>query len=426
MPASWEKSPHVVAFLVVVYLALTVHANGQSNSASISGTVLDESGAVVPTAVVRIVNPVSQFDRTTTTDSSGRFSFPNVPFNPYHLSVSGRGFAPYAQDVEVRSAVPVDLKISLRVGGSSETVTVEASGDLLENDPSAHTDVDRGLFDKLPLESSSSSVSSLITLATPGVAADSNGLFHGLGDHAQNSFSVDGQPITDQQSKVFSNQIPLDSLQSLEVLQGAPPAEYGGKTSLVIVTTTRSGQGVTSPHGEAKVSYGSFGSSNAGFNLSYGGDRWGNFIAANALNSGRFLNPPELAVLHDRGNEENLFHRVDYQFNQANSIHLNLSYTRSWFQNPNTFDQQFHTCNAGFTCNSAGQAVNPLNGALLSSTDQRSKIETFNIAPSWTNILSPTTVLTLGGFVRRDDYNFYPSADPFADFSPDLQSQTRA
>ncbi len=78
-----------------------------------------------------------------------------------------------------------------------------------------------------------------MTLATPGVAADSNGLFHGLGDHASNSFSVDGQPITDQQSKVFSNQIPVDSVQSMEVIEGAPPAEYGDKTSLVIVVTTR-------------------------------------------------------------------------------------------------------------------------------------------------------------------------------------------
>ena len=81
---------------------------------------------------------------------------------------------------------------------------------------------------------------------SPGVAADSNGLFHGLGDHASNSFSIDGQPITDQQSKVFSNQLPVDAVQSMEVIEGAPPAEYGGKTSLVIVVTTRSGLGVTS------------------------------------------------------------------------------------------------------------------------------------------------------------------------------------
>ena len=75
--------------------------------------------------------------------------------------------------------------------------------------------------------------------------ADSNGLFHGLGDHAENSFSVDGQPITDQQSKVFSNQLPMEAVQSMEVIEGAPPAEYGDKTSLVIDVTTRSGQGVT-------------------------------------------------------------------------------------------------------------------------------------------------------------------------------------
>ena len=65
--------------------------------------------------------------------------------------------------------------------GSSETVTVEGAGqDLLENTSTFHTDVDRGLFDKMPLESRSSSVSSLVTLSSPGIAADSNGLFHGL------------------------------------------------------------------------------------------------------------------------------------------------------------------------------------------------------------------------------------------------------
>ena len=185
--------------------------------------------------------------------------------------------------------------------------------DLLENTSTFHTDVDRDLFDKIPLESASSSVSSLVTLATPGVAADSNGLFHGLGDHAENSFSVDGQPITDQQSKVFSNQIPLDSIQSMEVISGAPPAEYGDKTSLVIDVTTRSGQGMTTPHGSVTTEYGSFGTSNVGFNLGYGGKNWGNFIAANGLNTGRFLDPPEFTVMHDKGNEENLFDRVDYQ-----------------------------------------------------------------------------------------------------------------
>jgi hypothetical protein len=423
MLAFYKKS-RFAASAVVFCLALGLRAEAQSNSASIGGTLLDPSGAVVANATVELHNPVSHFDRSTTTDSSGKFSFSNVPFNPYHLSVMGAGFASYAQDVEVRSAVPLDIKISLKVAGSSESVTVEAAGDLLENDPTTHTDIDRALFDKIPLESASSSLSSLVTLASPGIAADSNGLAHAMGDHAQTSFSIDGQPITDQQSKIFSNQVPVDSIDSLEVIQGAPPAEYGGKTSLVIVATTRSGQGVTTPHGSVTAAYGSFGTSNLGFNLAYGGQKWGNFISANGLNGGRFLDPPEFKVIHDKGNEENLFDRVDYQLTQADSIHLNVGYSRSWFQNPYTFDQQFHTCSAGFTCNSSGQATNPLTSALLGPTDQRSKIGTFNIAPSWTHVLNSSAVLTFGAFVRKDQYNYYPSADPFADFSPDLQAQT--
>jgi hypothetical protein len=424
MLASYQKSLHA-AFLVLIYLALGVPTYAQSNSTSLNGAVLDPSGAVVPNATVEIHNPVSHFDRSTMTDSAGRFSFPNVPFNPYHLSVTGAGFTPYAQDVELRSAVPLDIKINLQVAGSSESVTVEASGaDLLENDPTFHTDVDRGLFDKLPLESQSSSVSSLVTLASPGIAADSNGLFHGLGDHAENSFSVDGQPITDQQSKVFSNQIPLDSVESLEVISGAPPAEYGDKTSIVINVTTRSGQGVTTPHGSVVASYGSFGSSSLGFNLAYGGKNWGNFISANGLNSGRFLDPPEFAVIHDKGNEENVFDRVDYQISNADSIHLNFGFTRSWFQTPNSFDSQFATPWNGVVVNNGG--LGP-NGAPVGPADQRSQIKTFNIAPSWNRLLGNTAVFTLGAFVRRDQFNYYPSADPFADLGPiNLQRETVA
>ena len=319
MLASYKKLLFAV-FVIVLLVALVPAANAQSggSSSSVSGTVVDPSGAVVPNATVEIRNPVSAFFRTVTTDSAGKFTIPNVPFNPYHLTVTAQGFAAYSQDTDVRSLVPVSLKISLTVGASSETVTVEAAGeDLLENTSSFHTDVDRGLFDKIPLESPSSSVSSLVTLATPGIAADSNGLFHGLGDHAENSFSVDGQPITDQQSKVFSNQIPLDSVQSMEVIAGAPPAEFGDKTSVVINVTTRSGQGVTTPHGSVNVGYGSFGSSTGSFDLAYGGQKWGNFISAGGLNTGRFLDPPEFTVLHAKGNQENLFDRLDFQLSNA-------------------------------------------------------------------------------------------------------------
>jgi hypothetical protein len=410
----------VVAIAVVLAFLITTLALAQSagNSGSINGSVLDPTGAVVPSATVEIRNPVTGFDRSTTTDASGKFAFTNIPFNNYHLTITATGFASAAQDVEPRSAVPVTVAVTLQISGSMTTVNVEAEGgDLIENDPTSHTDLDKNSFDRLPLESASSSLSSAITLYTPGIAADSNGLFHSFGDHAENSFSVDGQPITDQQSKVFSNQVPLDSIQSLEVIAGAPPAEYGGKTSLVINVTTQSGQGMTTPHGVVTASYGSFGTSSLGFNLGYGGQKWGNFISANGLDTGRFLDPPEFAVMHDKGNEENLFDRVDYQLSTADSIHLNFGYSRSWFQNPNSFDQQFHNVNGV-------QLTDPVTGNPLGATDQVSQIKTFNIAPTWTRLLSSNAVFTFGGFVRRDQYNYYPSADAFNDLSPDLQGET--
>ena len=400
-----------VLSLCCVPSAYTQSAAG--NSGTVRGSVLDPSGAIVKGATVEIQNPVSEYSRSTQTDAQGSFEFDNIPYNKYHLSTTASGFQTDGQDVDVRSPVPVELKIGLKIGAAKAEVTVTDAADLIENDSTAHTDVDRALFNKLPLESTTSSLSSLVTLASPGVAADSNGLFHGLGDHASNSFSVDGQSITDQQSKVFSNQIPLDAVQSMEVIQGAPPAEYGGKTSLVIDVTTRSGQGVTTPHSDITASYGTFGTSGGSANLVYGGKSWGNFIAVNGLNTGRFLDPPEFTVMHDKGNEENFFDRIDYQFSEKDSIHLNLGYTRSWFQNPNSFDQEFHP---GLT--------NPLTGGPLGPTDQKSKIKTLNISPTWTHLLSPSAVFTLGAYLRTDEYNYYPSADPFADLSPDLQGET--
>ena len=321
----------------------------------------------------------------------------------------------------MRSPIPVPVKVSLNIGTAVSSVTVQEAGDLIETDSTAHTDIDRSMFDKLPLESQSSSLSSLVTLASPGISADSNGLLHGLGDHASNSFSLDGQPITDQQSKVFSNQIPIDAVQSMEVIEGAPPAEYGDKTSVVIDVTTRSGLGVTTPHGDITLSYGTFGSSNGGFDLAYGKQNWGNFIAVNGLDTGRFLDGPEFQVYHDHGNEENVFDRVDYKPSQADSINLNFTYTRSWFQTPNSFDAQTADAWSGLVVNNGG--LGP-NGLPVGPTDQRSQIKSFNIAPTWTRLLNPNTVLTFGAFARQDQYNYYPSDNPFADLQPDLQLQT--
>src|SRR3984957_238463 len=413
-PRASFSSASLKRTLPLIALAFAaVSASAQSGSAgAVRGAVTDPSGAVIPNASVHLTDKVSGFDRTTTSDATRQLVFSNVPFNPYTIDASAKGFAPLSQSVEIRSSVGITVNLVLQIEGASQTVTVQSGSDLIENDSTFHTDVDRDEFTKVPLESQSSGLSALVTQTTPGVSADSNGLFHGLGDHASNSFSVDGQSITDQQSKVFSNQLPSNSIQSIEVISGAPPAEYGDKTSLVIVATTRSGQGVTKPTGSISSSYGSFGSATGGIDLAYGGKNWGNFGEIDGLNSGRFLDPPELAVFHDKGNEQNFFDRVDYVFSSADSMHIDFNYSRSWFQTPNSYD------NLGVSnVLSAGSSATPEIG-VVGNTDQRSKIGTFNISPTYTRVIGNNSVFNFGGFVRKDLYNYYPSRDALADRGP--------
>jgi hypothetical protein len=413
-----QRASFATLFISIFFSFSAILAQSAGNSGTIYGTVTDPTGAVIRGASVAIENPVSGYNRHTTSDSTGRYQFTNLPLNPYHLTISAPSFGTISQDADVRSTVPTTVNVSLKLGETSTTVDVTTTGqDLIETDPVGHTDVDRDLFEKMPLESESSTLSSLVTLASPGIAADSNGLFHGLGDHASNSFSIDGQPITDQQSKVFSNQLPSNSVQSLEVIDGAPPAEFGGKTSVVIDVTTRSGQGVTTPTGSVTTSYGTFGSSTASVDLSYGNKSWGNFIEVDGLNTGRFLDPPEFAVFHDKGNEFNVFDRIDRQLTAADSVHFNLGVSRSWFQTPNSYDNLgVHNVVSG------GTSANPVFGS-VGNADQRSKIDTFNIAPTYTHTISVNSVFNFTGYVRRDSYNYYPSKNPLADLGP-IQNQT--
>jgi hypothetical protein len=366
-------------------------AAGQSlgNAGTLQGTVTDPAGAGIPDAVVTILNRVSNYRQSAVTDTSGAFRLTNIPPNPYHLDVRAANFADAMQDVEVRGTVPVELKLKLAIKGSSTTVNVEAENlDLLENVPYAHNDVDTRTLSKLPLSSPGSGLSDAVMMSSGAVAADSNGFFHPLGDHAQTSFSIDGQPIGDQQSKSFSTQIPLNAIQSMELITGAPPAEYGDKTSLIVNAVTKSGLG-QKPTGSLVGQWGSFGTYSEEATLGLGGPKVGNFLAVNALRSGRFLDTPEFMPIHARGNNGTIFDRFDWQPNGRDALHLNLFWARNWFQIPNTYDQPVQ--------------------------DQRQKITTFNFAPGYQRTFGARAVLTVNPFYRADRVNYYPSGDPFND-----------
>jgi hypothetical protein len=374
-------------------------AQSMGNAGTIEGTVKDASGAMVPKAKVTIRNPVTSFTRTVLTDDDGSFRFNGVPPNPYHMEITALGFDPYVRDVTVRGGVPVQVKAALAVAGSNSSVTVEAAGaDLLETEPSAHTDVDRSLLTKIPAVDPGGGLSQAIVYNTGGVAADANGAFHPLGDHAQVSFVIDGQPISDQQSKVFSTQLPTNAIESMELDTGAPNAEFGDKTSLVAQITTRSGLGSARPFGSVETAYGSFGTVEGTASLGFGGAKYGNFLSLDGTRSGRFLDSPEFTPFHDTGNNQTVFDRVDLMPNGSDAIHLNLFTARNWIQIPNAYDQL--------------------------AQDQRQRVLTWSFAPGYQHTFGSHALLTVNPYVRKDQFSYYGSRNPLND-TPATQSQAR-
>ena len=390
-----------IALLFVASLAAVTPSPAQElgGAGTVQGTVKDATGAVLRAAAVGIVNPVSGLRRDTTTDEMGKFVFRNLPPNPYHVTVTAQGFQTLAQDVDVRTAVPIMLDLTMQLATATQSVEVIGKADLLETNPSAHTDIDQSLVQRLPLEAMGG-LNQAITLASPGVVADSNGFFHPIGDHAQTQFSIDNQPITDQQSRIYSNQISPQAVQSLEVITGVPPAEYGDKSSLVVHIVTKSGLDSPKPTGDISGGYGSFKTPQADVNAGAGSGSVGDFLSFTGLRTDRFLDPPEFDALHDQGNSQSFFNRLDAHSSTGNAFHLNVQAARSSFDVPNTLD-------AG----DAGQ-------------DQHQKINTFNIAPGYTFIMGSSSLLTANLYVRRDHLNYTPSGDPFAD-QPGTVSQNR-
>lgn len=387
---------------LAIFLALTI-VNAASlpaqsgTSSAISGTVEDATGAVVPGATVTLTFLPSGAQRTVTTGPEGGFLFLQLNTGAYRVSVDAPGFSGKSEQVTYQGT-PIHIDVTLAAAAVKTQVVVSATNDG-PTEP-AHVDIAPQEIDQLPTESVNSPLSSLVTMTTPGAAADSNGSFHPLGDHAEVSFVIDGQPITDQQSRTFSTQIALNALQSIEAREGAPGADVGDKTSMVVVAQTRSGLGQRTPHGSLTLSRGYFSTSTLSGNLGFGTTRFGTFTAIDTMNSGRFLDAPETVALHANGNAENFIERLDYKTTDKTSLQLNTSLSRSWFQTPNTFDQQARAQN------------------------QRQTVVSFNVAPQFLHTFNNHAFDQTNLWVRQDKIRYRPSQDIFSD-SPAYLEQAR-
>ncbi len=284
-----------------------------AGSGSIRGRVLGPDGQAMPAITLLLRNDITGFKAEVTTGPDGAFQFFNVPFNPYELHVEVQGFQAVHRSVDVRSAVPLEIPVSLKLAGVSETVTVtaETTAAQLETDTStSHVDIDKSYIARAPATLASRAMEELIS-ATPGFAKDENGRYHFQGFHSQGQFVVDGQTISDQTGITFSNSIDPGIAQSLEVVYGNVPAEYGEKIGTVINLVTKSG--LSTPfHGDLHGGAARFSTYEGGASLGGGSKSFGAFASFNGAWSDRFLDPVNPDNLHNTGDTQRGFLRLDY------------------------------------------------------------------------------------------------------------------
>ncbi|BDC48676.1 hypothetical protein F183_A09920 [Bryobacterales bacterium F-183] len=326
-------------FLLCFLSAVCVYAQA---TATITGTVTDPAGALVPGAQVTVANALSGLSLTATTNSDGVYTIANLPFNTYRLTVRREGFAEATQQVALRTNVPFTADVRLSLTGKSEVANVTASEqtELINTEATGtRTELSQTMIEKLPIPAGNRGVEAVL-LTFPGFAQNANGAIHPRGAHNQMTFVVDGMPITDQLTGAFATSLDTSIVQNIELFTGDTPAEYGLRTAAVANITTRTGlDSGRMFQGSVQAAYSQFDNLNQLTQFSGGNDKFGYFASFSAMKSNRFLDSVSIDNLHNGGNAQRAFSRMDYRASSKDVLRFNLMAGRSSFELANLRSQ---------------------------------------------------------------------------------------
>ena len=354
-------------------------ANGepsQTTTGTVQGQVTDASGAAVAGAAVTLLNSGTNYKVSTQTDDTGTFRFQNVPYNSYKLRVIAPEFQQSDQDIDLHSAVPLQVPIQLAVKGLAAEVNVTADDShMIEADRTgSDTDLNTPMLMKQIGSAPSRGLQKMVESA-PGVVADDNGRIHPRGSESNVQTVINGVPVTENMSAIFATSLDPRTASHVEVLTGGIPAEFGGPLGAVVNVNTKSGLDMPIS-GEITGNIGSFVTGDAA--ATFGGHiaKFGWFTAFSAQTTHRYLDPPTIGNFHNIGRGASNLTTLDYNPSSNDFLKLTLMFGGARFQVPNRLDQEL-----------AGQ-------------DQRQNQRNYSQTLSWQHLFSPTMVGNFAMFHR--------------------------
>src|SRR5262249_42813502 len=366
----------------------------QSTVGIVQGQVTDPSGAAVIAANVTLQNSITNYKVTAKTDDTGSFKFQNIPFNNYRLTVEAVDFQNSEQTVDVHSAVPIQLTVQLAVKNLSAEVNVTADDThMIEADRTgADTDLNSPLLLKSLGAAPSRGLQKMVESA-PGVVADDNGRIHPRGSESNVQTVINGVPVTENMSAIFSTSIDPRTASHVEVLTGGIPAEFGDKLGAVVNVNTKSGLDMPIS-GSITGNVGSFVTGDVAADFGGHVNKFGWFTAFSGTTSHRYLDPPTIENFHNVGRTAGNLTTIDYNATSKDLLKATLIFGGANFEVPNRLEQEI-----------AGQ-------------DQRQQQRNQSYFLSWQHLFSQTTVANFAVFYRTSSakLNSNPESTPVVAF----------
>jgi hypothetical protein len=239
--------PGALLLAMTFAISTTVYAQGGGSTTSLSGTVSDTTGAVVPGATVAVKNNATSTQFEAVTNESGFFTVPAIDPGGYTVTVTLAGFkTAVLNDVRIAASTPATVKIALAMGGLEETVMVQGGTEIVQTQSAAVTStIDANQILKLPTGSRSALefVTHLPGVSTPGGSRQNT--INGLPQSSIN-ITIDGMSAQDNYLKTtdgfFARVSPrLDAMEEVTVSMAAQNAASTGQGAVQIQFVTRSG-----------------------------------------------------------------------------------------------------------------------------------------------------------------------------------------
>lgn len=243
-----KKNLRITVLLLSVVFCLSMATFGQSETAQISGTVVDFNNAVVPGATVTATSTLTGFTRTVTTNDDGYYAISNLQPSTYEILIESGNFQKFKVTREISVAADVTINATLSATAGEANVNIVAGGDDVAEVNTSDQMLSEVVTNKQILELPTLTRDPYQFIVTVGNVSEGDNGGRGLGvaingqRSASTSILLNGGENVDTFGATAGQTVPLDSVQEFRVLTGTFTAEFGRATGGVVNLVTKSGQ----------------------------------------------------------------------------------------------------------------------------------------------------------------------------------------